>query len=169
MLPARALLTPRHRWRKRLRVRRRASGRTFAYNLRFPGQIFDGQAGLHQNGFRDYDPAVGRLMCLGCAPRRRTANNNAMGMRRSAEVFRGLPNSTTDEKAIRARCWESANQRFGNCVANRPLGPLVTWRRSFPIVPSPTAVQAPSRSSALPAVLLIFLIPWPGNPVYGGL
>jgi RHS repeat-associated protein len=32
---------------------------TFAYNLRFPGQVFDGQAGLHQNGFRDYDPAVG--------------------------------------------------------------------------------------------------------------
>jgi RHS repeat-associated protein len=32
----------------------------FAYNLRFPGQVFDGQAGLHQNGFRDYDPAVGR-------------------------------------------------------------------------------------------------------------
>lgn len=34
---------------------------TFKYNLRFPGQIFDGQAGLHANGFRDcYDPAIGR-------------------------------------------------------------------------------------------------------------
>ncbi|MFL6604734.1 MAG: RHS repeat-associated core domain-containing protein [Steroidobacteraceae bacterium] len=33
----------------------------FAYNLRFAGQIFDGQAGLHQNGYRDcYDPATGR-------------------------------------------------------------------------------------------------------------
>ena len=31
-----------------------------AYNLRFPGQVFDGQAGLHQNGFRDSDPAIGR-------------------------------------------------------------------------------------------------------------
>ena len=31
----------------------------FAYNLRLPGQVFDGQAGLHQNGFRDYDPAIG--------------------------------------------------------------------------------------------------------------
>lgn len=29
-----------------------------AYNLRFPGQIFDGEAGMHQNGYRDYDPAV---------------------------------------------------------------------------------------------------------------
>jgi RHS repeat-associated protein len=33
-----------------------------AYNLRFPGQIFDGQAGLHQNGRRDFDPAVGRYV-----------------------------------------------------------------------------------------------------------
>jgi RHS repeat-associated protein len=31
----------------------------FTYNLRLPGQVFDGQAGLHQNGFRDYDPATG--------------------------------------------------------------------------------------------------------------
>src|ERR1700731_333707 len=47
-------------WRNRRRVRRRASGRTVAYNLRFPGQVFDGQAGLHQNYFRDFDPAIGR-------------------------------------------------------------------------------------------------------------
>jgi RHS repeat-associated protein len=37
-----------------------AGAGAFAYNLRFPGQVFDGQAGLHQNGFRDYDPATGR-------------------------------------------------------------------------------------------------------------
>jgi RHS repeat-associated protein len=49
-------------WRNRHRARRRASGRSFAYNLRFPGQIFDGQAGLHQNYFRDYDPGVGRYV-----------------------------------------------------------------------------------------------------------
>ena len=34
----------------------------FAYNLRFPGQVFDGQVGLHLNGFRDYDPATGRYV-----------------------------------------------------------------------------------------------------------
>jgi RHS repeat-associated protein len=32
------------------------------YNLRFPGQIYDSQAGLQQNYFRDYDPAVGRYV-----------------------------------------------------------------------------------------------------------
>ncbi len=35
---------------------------SFAYNLRFPGQVFDGQVGLHSNGARDYDPAVGRYV-----------------------------------------------------------------------------------------------------------
>ena len=28
-----------------------------AYNLRFPERVFDGQAGLHLNGYRDFDPA----------------------------------------------------------------------------------------------------------------
>jgi RHS repeat-associated protein len=37
-----------------------AGAGAFAYNLRFPGQLFDGQAGLHFNGNRDYDPAIGR-------------------------------------------------------------------------------------------------------------
>jgi RHS repeat-associated protein len=40
----------------------RLSALSFAYNLRFPGQIFDGQAGLHQNGYRDFDPAVGKYV-----------------------------------------------------------------------------------------------------------
>jgi len=31
-----------------------------AYNLHFAGQTFDEQAELHQNGYRDYDPATGR-------------------------------------------------------------------------------------------------------------
>jgi RHS repeat-associated protein len=33
-----------------------------AHNLRFPGQIFDGQAGLDYNMARDYDPAIGRYI-----------------------------------------------------------------------------------------------------------
>jgi RHS repeat-associated protein len=35
---------------------------TFKYNLRFPGQIYDAQAGLSYNYFRDYDPATGRYV-----------------------------------------------------------------------------------------------------------
>jgi RHS repeat-associated protein len=39
-----------------------AAGGTFKYNLRFPGQLYDGHAGLNQNYFRDYDPAIGRYV-----------------------------------------------------------------------------------------------------------
>jgi RHS repeat-associated protein len=62
LLPARSLLSPRTHWRNARRVRRRASGRSFAFNLRFPGQIFDGETGLHYNMARDYDPAIGRYV-----------------------------------------------------------------------------------------------------------
>jgi RHS repeat-associated protein len=34
----------------------------FAYNLRFPGQYYDAETGLHQNRNRDYDPIVGRYV-----------------------------------------------------------------------------------------------------------
>ncbi|MFO1324747.1 MAG: RHS repeat-associated core domain-containing protein [Burkholderiales bacterium] len=37
-----------------------AGAGTFRYNLRFPGQYFDGETGMHYNYFRDYDPVVGR-------------------------------------------------------------------------------------------------------------
>lgn len=33
---------------------------TFSYHLRFPGQFYDAETGLHYNYFRDYDPAIGR-------------------------------------------------------------------------------------------------------------
>jgi RHS repeat-associated protein len=31
-------------------------------NLRFPGQYFDAETGLHYNYFRDYDPSIGRYI-----------------------------------------------------------------------------------------------------------
>ena len=32
------------------------------YKLRFPGQFYDGETGLHYNTFRDYDPTTGRYI-----------------------------------------------------------------------------------------------------------
>lgn len=34
----------------------------FSYNLRFPGQYYDQETGLHYNYFRDYDPGIGRYI-----------------------------------------------------------------------------------------------------------
>jgi RHS repeat-associated protein len=35
---------------------------TFNYNLRFPGQYYDKETGLHQNYFRDYNPKIGKYV-----------------------------------------------------------------------------------------------------------
>jgi type VI secretion system secreted protein VgrG len=35
---------------------------TFTFNLRFAGQYFDKETGLHYNYFRDYNPAIGRYV-----------------------------------------------------------------------------------------------------------
>ena len=37
-------------------------GVKFTYNLRFPGQYYDRETGLHYNYFRDYDPRIGRYV-----------------------------------------------------------------------------------------------------------
>ncbi len=34
----------------------------FPFNLRFPGQYYDAETGLHYNYFRDYDPSIGRYV-----------------------------------------------------------------------------------------------------------
>jgi len=60
MALAQLKLTRRSRRGNRRRVRRTASGRSFVFNLRFPGQYFDNETGNHYNYYRDYDPAVGR-------------------------------------------------------------------------------------------------------------
>lgn len=39
-----------------------ADGVVFTFNLRFPGQYFDSETGLHYNYFRDYNPATGRYI-----------------------------------------------------------------------------------------------------------
>jgi RHS repeat-associated protein len=37
-------------------------GTKFTYNLRFPGQYYDKETGLHYNYFRDYEPGTGRYV-----------------------------------------------------------------------------------------------------------
>jgi len=37
-------------------------GQVLTFNLRYPGQYFDSESGLHYNYFRDYEPATGRYV-----------------------------------------------------------------------------------------------------------
>ncbi len=37
---------------------------TVTFNVRFPGQYFDAESGLHDNRFRTYDPAIGRYVSV---------------------------------------------------------------------------------------------------------
>jgi RHS repeat-associated protein len=37
-------------------------GQAFTLNLRFPGQYYDAESGLHYNYYRDYDPTTGRYI-----------------------------------------------------------------------------------------------------------
>jgi len=50
------------RWDSEAFGTKAANGTSFTYNLRFPGQYYDRSTGLHYNGFRDYDPALGRYI-----------------------------------------------------------------------------------------------------------
>jgi len=62
LLAARSLPSPRRCYRKRLRLRRTASGRSLADNIRFPGQYYQSETGLNYNYFRDYDPLTGKYL-----------------------------------------------------------------------------------------------------------
>jgi RHS repeat-associated protein len=59
---ARSLPSPRRCYRKRLRLRRTASGRSLPYNLRFPGQYYQAETGLNQNDQRDFDSLTARYV-----------------------------------------------------------------------------------------------------------
>lgn len=63
-----------------------------SYRLRFPGQVFDGQAGLHQNMARDYDPAVGRYV-----------ENDPIGLNGGINTYAYVNDAPTMEYDIKGR------------------------------------------------------------------
>jgi RHS repeat-associated protein len=166
-------------------------------NMRFPGQYFLLESGLHYNWHRHYDPTIGRYLQVDPlefvdGPSLYAYANSSPAMKADPEGLQspsipipgtpgiapippvfipGTPENRkwTDQAIggaqglidqiiklcrkfgsgdddcekqaqsdeaicrslqrpdVRARCWESANARYGACKAKKPLPPLITW------------------------------------------
>jgi RHS repeat-associated protein len=93
-------------WGNRRRLRRCASGRSFAYNLRFPGQYYDAETGLNQNYFRDFDPSTGRYI-----------ESDPIGLKGGINTYSYVldsPAMLSDKFGLSAG--NCCQQTFGDCV-----------------------------------------------------
>jgi hypothetical protein len=74
------------------------------------------------------------------------------------QICRALSDETSEDRAIRSRCWQSAKTRRDLCKKGYDVPPLVTWRESTPVAPSRGMPSLPP---------LIFPVP-PGQGASGG-
>ncbi len=106
----------------------------FTQNLRFPGQYADSETGWYQNGFRDYNPGLGRYMESDPIGLAATASRT-YGMQRSDQPIGGYRMTTKDQVSEVVRKFEVA---FG--VEHLPSGlhellgssECVTSRKTMP-------------------------------------
>ncbi|WP_051961843.1 RHS repeat domain-containing protein [Methylobacter sp. BBA5.1] len=82
---------------------------TFVFNLRFPGQYYDAETGLHYNVFRDYDPRTGRY-----------SQSDPIGLAGGLNTYIYVANNPLnlidpDGLCPEGQAWKSKGQR-GKCV-----------------------------------------------------
>ena len=83
------------------------NGLPFVFNLRFPGQYFDSETGLHYNYFRDYEPGTGRYV-----------ESDPIGLEGGIGTFSyalGRPTLLTDPKGQAVVLLEAAAVGAGVC------------------------------------------------------
>lgn len=85
-------------------------GQALTFNLRYPGQYFDAESGLHYNYFRDYEAGVGRYV-----------ESDPVGLAAGYSTFAyvgGNPLMWFDPQGLSARDW---GERIG-CVVGGGVG-----------------------------------------------
>lgn len=99
-------------------------GIKFTYNLRFPGQYFDQETGLHYNYFRDYDPTTGRYVesdPIGLEGGLNTylyVKNNPINLvDPSGLAPRSLPFPVPGKCETEEECWKKAEKQLYKCQA----------------------------------------------------
>lgn len=92
----------------------------FKLNLRFPGQYFDAESGMHYNYFRDYEPGTGRYV-----------ESDPIGLQGGLNLYAyasGNSISRLDRLGLSDTCGKCANEDCllygGNVCGNGPQGAL---------------------------------------------
>uniref|UniRef100_UPI00406D0774 RHS repeat domain-containing protein n=1 Tax=Pseudomonas sp. F3-2 TaxID=3141539 RepID=UPI00406D0774 len=78
-------------------------------NLRFQGQYFDDETGLHYNTFRYYDPQVGRFI-----------TQDPIGLDGGMNLYRYVPNPTGWIDPWGWECWSSARRNYWKAESKAP-------------------------------------------------
>ena len=78
-------------------------------NLRFQGQYFDDETGLHYNTFRYYDPEVGRFIM-----------QDPIGLDGGSNLYRYVPSPTGWIDPWGWECWSSARKNYWKAEAKSP-------------------------------------------------
>jgi len=136
----------------------------FTLNLRFPGQYFDQETGLHYNYYRDYDPSTGRYVQsdpVGLAGGTNTylyafASPGLFGDPRGLAIYRGARNYYSDLMPSTGDCERAVFVggyivRWESC--NPPRPPEAKAPDCPPAQPStsPTLGGAPGTASGQPS------------------
>jgi RHS repeat-associated protein len=91
----------------------------FAYNLRFPGQYFDAETGLHYNMFRDFNPQTGRYI-----------ESDPVGLDGGLNTYGYVGGNPVSRVDPNGKCPEEPDTKDG-CPAAAPFGPYYRYELNF--------------------------------------